>query len=259
MTERPPEPGKTRVTVRFYGSLNDFLAPERRGVELVHTVNGHSSVKDLIESLGPPHPEVDVVLVNGEAVGFSHRVEHGQRLAVYPAFASIDVTPLVRVGPPPLPELRFLLDVGLGRLAGLLRMLGFDTLWRNDYADDELARISHDEQRILLTRDLGVLKRSEVVHGYFPRETDPSRQLVEVVRRFRLTGLMRPFTRCLACNALLSAASPEEVQGRVPERVHATFTRFQRCPECKRVFWAGSHHAHMQSIIDKLRKLEIRP
>jgi hypothetical protein len=245
-----------QLQVRFYGPLNDFLAPERRGVEFVHTVNGHTSVKDLIESLGPPHPEVDVVLVDGRAVDFSHRVEHGQRLAVYPAFSSLDVTPLVRVGPPALPEPRFLLDVGLGRLAGLLRMLGFDTLWRNDYADDVLARLSRDEQRILLTRDMGVLKRSEVVHGYFPRETDPSRQLVEVVRRFQLTAHMRPFTRCLACNGALCAASPEEVRGRVPERVHATFSRFQQCPGCKRVFWAGSHHARMQVIIDKLRELE---
>jgi uncharacterized protein len=247
-----------QVTVRFYGSLNDFLAPERRGVEIVHTVNGQGSVKDLIESLGPPHPEVDMVLVNGEAVDFSHRVEHGQRLAVYPAFSSIDVAPLVRVGPPPLPEPRFVLDVGLGRLAGLLRMLGFDTLWHNDYADDVLARVSREEQRILLTRDLGVLKRSEVLHGYFPRETDPSQQLIEVVRRFQLTGHMKPFTRCLACNAPLSAASPEEVRGRVPERVHATYTRFQQCPACQRVFWAGSHHARMQVIIDKLRALEQR-
>ena len=245
-----------QVTVRFYGPLNDFLAPERRGVELVHTVNGSCSVKDLIESLGPPHPEVEVVLVDGEAVDFSHRVEHGQRIAVYPAFSSIDVTPLVRVGPPALSELRFLLDVGLGRLSGLLRMLGFDTLWRNDWADDELARVSRDEQRLLLTRDIGVLKRSEVVHGYFPRETDPSQQLVEVVRRFQLTRHMRPFTRCIACNASLTGASPEEVVGRVPERVQATFTRFQQCPDCKRVFWAGSHHERMQVIIDKLRELE---
>ncbi|HEX8441077.1 Mut7-C RNAse domain-containing protein [Archangium sp.] len=248
----------TQVTVRFYGSLNDFLAPERRGVGFVHALHGPCSVKDLIESLGPPHPEVDVVLVDGQAVDFSHRVEDGQRLAVYPLFSSIDVTSLVRVGPPPLSELRFLLDVGLGRLSGLLRMLGFDTLWRNDSADAELARVSRDEQRILLTRDLGLLKRSEVVHGYFPRETDPSQQLVEVVRRFRLSEHMRPFTRCIACNASLSAASPEEVRGRVPERVQATFTRFQQCPECKRVFWAGSHHERMQAIIDKLRELEAR-
>jgi hypothetical protein len=244
-----------QVTVRFYGALNDFLAPERRGSEFTHTFTGTPSVKDLIESLGPPHPEVDVVLVNGEAVDFSYRVEDGVRLSAYPAFHELDLA-MLRVGPPPMRTPRFILDVGLGRLAGFLRMLGFDTLWRNDFADDALARQSRDEGRILLTRDLGVLKRGEVLHGYFVRSDDPSEQLVEVVRRFRLTGTMQPFTRCLACNASLAAAHKDEVRERIPEGVAATHTRFQQCPECKRVFWAGSHHARMQSIIDKLRDLE---
>jgi hypothetical protein len=244
-----------QVTVRFYGALNDFLAPERRGAEFTHAFSGTPSVKDLIESLGPPHPEVDVVLVNGEAVDFSYRVEDGARVAAYPAFHALDVA-ATRVGPPPLETPRFILDVGLGRLAGFLRMLGFDTLWRNDFADEALARQSREEGRVLLTRDLGVLKRSEVLHGYFVRSDDPSEQLVEVVRRFRLTGPMRPFTRCLACNAALAAAHKHEVQDRIPEGVAATHTRFQQCPECKRVFWPGSHHARMQTLVDKLRELE---
>jgi uncharacterized protein with PIN domain len=247
------------VTLRFYGSLNDFLAPERRGVEFLRPWHGSTSVKDLIESLGPPHPEVDVVLVDGHAVDFSHRVEPGQRVSVYPAFSSLDVRPLTRVGPPPLPEPRFVLDVGLGRLAGLLRMLGFDTLWRNDFADEALARLSRGEQRILLTRDLGLLKRAEVVHGYYPRATDPSHQVVEVVRRFQLAAPMRPFTRCLSCNALLDEAPLHEVRERVPSRVQALHTRFQQCPECRRVFWAGTHHARMQALVDKLRALARQP
>jgi uncharacterized protein len=245
-----------QVTVRFHGALADFLPPERRGVEFVHPLHGPTSVKDLIESLGPPHPEVDLVLADGEPVGFGHRVEPGWRFAVYPAFSGLDVSPLERVGPPPLPEPRFVLDVGLGRLAGLLRMLGFDTLWRNDFEDAELARVSREEERMLLTRDLGLLKRSEVVHGYYPRETDPSRQLVEVVRRFRLGGESRPFSRCLACNAPLVEAPAEEVRERVPPRVRAAHSRFQQCPSCRRVFWAGSHHTRMQALIDGLREWE---
>ncbi|ATB35253.1 hypothetical protein CYFUS_000665 [Cystobacter fuscus] len=241
------------LTLRFHGPLNDFLAPERRGVEFAHPLPAPCSVKDLIESLGPPHPEVDVVLVDGEAVDFSHRVQHGQRIAVHPPGCPPDGMPSLRVGPPALSEPRFLLDVGLGRLASLLRMLGFDTVWRNDFADDVLARRSRDEQRILLTRDLGVLKRSEVVHGYFPRETNPSRQLPEVARRYGLVPRMRPFTRCLACNTPLVGTSPDEVRGRVPERVLATFSSFQHCPGCQRVFWAGSHHDRMRALIDSLR------
>jgi uncharacterized protein with PIN domain len=245
----------TPVTLRFHGPLNDFLAPERRGVDFPHPLRGPCSVKDLIESLGPPHPEVDRVLVDGQAVDFSHRVADGQRIDVYPPGHAPEGMTGVRVGLPAPPELRFLLDVGLGRLAPLLRMLGFDTVWRNDFADDVLARRSRDEQRILLTRDLGVLKRSEVVHGYFPRETDPSRQLPEVARRYGLVPRMRPFTRCLSCNTPLADASPDEVRGRVPERVLATFSRFQHCPGCQRVFWAGSHHERMRSLIDSLREV----
>jgi uncharacterized protein with PIN domain/sulfur carrier protein ThiS len=248
-----------RVSVRFHGSLNDFLPPERRGVEFEHTVNDHCSVKDFIEALGPPHPEVDVVLVDGQAVDFSHQVHEGQHLVAYPARVTLAVAPRVRVGPPALSEPRFLLDVGLGRLAGLLRMLGFDTLWRNDWADDVLARLSHAERRILLTRDYGVLKRSEVEYGYFPRETHPPQQLIEVSRRYQLTTSMRPFTRCIACNTLTQDASHDEVRGRVPDEVHAVFDRFRQCPGCQRVFWAGSHHTRMLAVIDSLRAQEPRP
>ena len=247
-----------QLTVRLHGVLNDFVAPERRGQAFTHELQGSPSVKDLIESLGPPHPEVDVVCVDGEPVGFGHRAEEGTRLDVYPALApaAARVAQEARVGPP-LPDMpRFILDVGLGRLSGFLRMLGFDTLWRNDYADDQLARLSRDEARVLLTRDLGVLKRSEVVQGYYPRATDPAHQLVEVVRRYGLTSRMRPFSRCIACNAPLSTATPEEVQGRVPEGVAQRHRHFQQCPGCQRVFWPGTHHERMQSLVETLRKLE---
>jgi hypothetical protein len=245
-----------QVRVRLYGALNDFLPPGRRGAEFPHTFAGTPSVKDLLESLGPPHPEVDVILVDGEAVDFSHRVEDGARVSAYPAFHSIDVTPVTRVGLPLPSDPRFALDVGLGRLSGFLRMLGFDTLWRNDFADDELARLSGDEERVVLTRDIGLLKRAEVRHGYYPRNTDPAHQLVEVVRRYQLTVRMRPFTRCLACNAPLAVAGKDEVLDRIPEGVAATHSRFQQCHECKRVYWPGTHHQRMQALVDKLRQLE---
>ena len=118
--------------------------------------------------------------------------------------------------------------------------------------DARLAEISAEDHRILLTRDLGVLKRSEVVHGYFPRETDPARQLPEIARRYGLVRHMRPFTRCLACNTPLGPATPEEVRGRVPERVLAEHSRFQHCPGCQRVYWEGSHHDRMKAVIDSL-------
>ncbi|NOJ80564.1 Mut7-C ubiquitin/RNAse domain-containing protein [Myxococcus xanthus] len=251
------EQPKAQVTMRFHGALNDFLSPAHRHQTFSHALRGRPSVKDLIESLGPPHPEVDVVRVDGEAVDFSRRVQPGACVEVYPA--SMDEAPGVRVGPPLQDTPRFVLDVGLGRLVGFLRMLGFDALWRNDFADDTLARLSHDEDRILLSRDIGVLKRGEVLRGYFPRSTDPAEQLVEVVRRYGLTSRMHPFSRCVACNAALTSAEPSEVAGRIPERVAERHSRFQQCPDCRRVYWAGTHHQRMQALVDRLRELEGAP
>ncbi|NTX64571.1 twitching motility protein PilT [Myxococcus sp. CA051A] len=233
------------VTVRLHGRLKDFLSPEKRAQETLQvTPLGSPSVKDLIESLGPPHPEVDGVRVNAEPVGFAHRVAPGSFVEAWPALQPVEGMP------------RFVLDVGLGRLSGFLRMIGFDTLWRNDFADDELARISSTEHRVVLTRDIGVLKRGEVVLGYFPRAADPVEQLVEVVRRYGLGARMKPFSRCIACNANLSPAEPHEVTGRVPEGVAERHSHFQQCPDCRRVFWAGSHQERMQALVDRLRALE---
>ncbi|QSQ11593.1 Mut7-C RNAse domain-containing protein [Myxococcus landrumensis] len=233
------------VSVRFHGKLNDFLPPEKRGTELEVTPLGSPSVKDLLESLGPPHPEMGEVRVDGVVVAFGHRLAPGARVEVFPSRGAPEEVP------------RFILDVGLGRLSGFLRMLGFDTLWRNDYRDDELARVSSTEGRILLTRDIGVLKRGEVTQGYFPRATDPAEQLVEVVRRYGLGARMHPFSRCIACNAPLSPAEPHEVAGRVPEGVAERHSRFQQCPGCRRVFWAGTHQERMQALVDRLRTLEV--
>jgi uncharacterized protein with PIN domain/sulfur carrier protein ThiS len=203
------------VYFRFYAELNDFLPKSKRQVTFAFPLQNRTSVKDLIESLGVPHTEVDLILVNGESVDFSYIVQPNDRVSVYPVFESIDVTPLVRVRPQPLREPRFVLDTHLGRLAAYLRMFGFDTLYRNDYLDEELARLSSTEHRILLTRDPGLLKRSIVTHGYAVRASNPKRQLGEVLQRFDLFGAVSPFARCLRCNGLLHPVSKEEISNRL--------------------------------------------
>ena len=142
-----------RADVRFYAQLNDFLPPENRARSITCSFDVSGSIKDMIESLGVPHTEVDLILANGEPVDFTYRVQEGDRISVYPEFQSIDMSSHLRLRPQPLPELRFVADTHLGRLAAYIRMLGFDTLYRNDYADEDLARLSAEEHRILLTRD----------------------------------------------------------------------------------------------------------
>ena len=241
-----------RAWFRFYAELNDFLAPERRFTEFAWDFLDIATVKDRIEAFGVPHTEVDLVLVNGVSRGFDWRVQDGDHISVYPVFEAFDIAGVTRLRPEPLREPRFVLDIHLGKLAAYLRMAGFDTLYRNCYSDAELAAISSRERRTLLTRDVGLLKRSEVTHGYFVRETAPRRQLAEVVKRFDLRRLLHPFTRCMRCNGVLQAASKEDVAAGLPERTGRLYEEFARCPECRRVYWKGGHYRRMQKIFEDL-------
>lgn len=238
-----------RARFRFYAELNDFLPRERRGVSFEHAFQGSPSVKDVIEALGIPHGEVDLILADGESVDFAWTVRDGARVSVYPVFEAIDIGPLVRVRPEPLRETRFVLDGHLGRLAAYLRMVGFDVRWRNACGDEELARIAAEDHRILLTRDRGLLKRRAVTHGYWMREVHPKRQLAEVLRRFDLARSVTPFQRCLRCNALLQPVRKELVAERLPPRVRERQDEFVQCPSCERVYWRGSHRRRMEQLI----------
>jgi len=235
---------------RFYAQLNDFLPCERRGITFVYALRVGGAVKDIVEALGVPHPEIDLILVNGVPGDFSCPVLEGDRVSVYPRFRSIDIESLTRVRPPVLPEVRFVTDTHLGRLASYLRMLGFDTLYRNDYRDEELAKLSRSQGRALLTKDLGVLKRSAVTHGYFVRETHPQRQLREVVLRFDLSCAMTPFQRCLRCNGLLQPALKQDVELRLLPRTKELYDEFHVCSACGRIYWKGSHYTRMRRLVD---------
>jgi len=162
----------------------------------------------------------------------------------------------VRVRPRPLRQTRFVLDTHLGKLAVYLRMLGFDTWYRNDYRDEVLARISSGEGRILLTRDRGLLKRSLVTHGYWLRATKPRRQLVEVLRRFDLFGSTMPFRRCLRCNGLLQPVPKEVVIGKLGPKTREYYHEFAICRVCERVYWKGSHYRRMARFIQRILKEE---
>jgi uncharacterized protein with PIN domain len=242
------------ATFRFYAELNDFLAPGLRQSDFSHTFNGEASVKDRIESLGVPHTEVGAILVNGQPVTFFYLIQNGDRVAVYPEFHRLSPPGLAVVREPYTGEKRFVLDVHLGKLANYLRMLGFDTLYRNDYVDEELARIAGDDGRILLTRDLGLLKRREVIYGYYVRSLDPSQQVAEVLHRFDLIDAIEPFHRCLACNGLLTAVDKGEILDRLLPKTRRYYDEFYRCRVCEQIYWKGSHFERMQRFIEDLHK-----
>lgn len=242
---------RVRVTVRCYAELSRFVSPPRRQVPFEVLVEARTSVKDLLEGAGVPHTEVDLLLVNGESASFSCPVDDGDRVAAFPVFEAFDVGDLTRVRPEPLREVRFVLDGHLGRLAAFLRLAGFDTLYRRNASDEELATVASEQHRVLLTRDTGLLKRRAVTHGSFVHASDPAGQLAEIVQRLQLRRLFRPFTRCTRCNRVLSPVAKERVADRVPRRSWERFDRFLLCDGCGRVYWEGSHTARLQRLLDE--------
>jgi uncharacterized protein with PIN domain len=241
--------------LRFYGDLIDFLPDGKPVVERTFDVS--PSVKDTIEACGVPHPEVDLVLVDGEPVGWEHAVVDGERIAVYPRFRAFDIAGLSAVHVPPLPEVRFLVDVHLGTLTRYLRLLGFDAI-QPDADDGELADLSVREARNLLTRDLGLLKRTVVRHGYFVRSSDPLMQAVEVVRYFDLDEDVSPFTRCMECNGRIVPVATADAVDRVPPGVRRNHDRFRECAECGRLYWEGTHFGRLEEIVASVRVLARR-
>ncbi|HYU77817.1 MAG TPA: Mut7-C RNAse domain-containing protein [Vicinamibacterales bacterium] len=245
--------GTKRAEFRFYAELNDFLPRRQRFVTVVRLFEGEASVKDLIEAAGVPHTEVDLVIANSESVDFTYRVRDGDRIAVYPVFEALDIGPIANARPVPLREPRFFADVHLGRLARHLRLLGFDTAYERECDDTDLAATAAAEGRIILTRDVGLLKRNLVTHGLFVRAHQPRAQLLEVARRLQLVSRFKPFTRCLACNGALTPVSKEEVAAQVPERAWQSHEQFVRCTRCARVYWAGTHHERLRRLVKEIQ------
>ncbi|AFZ15336.1 protein of unknown function DUF82 [Crinalium epipsammum PCC 9333] len=245
-----------KVDFCFYGELNFFLPPKRKNISFTHIFEEHPSIKDMIESFGVPHPEVSFIFVNNNTVDFSYLVQDGDRISVYPISQAETIRqthpqPLISVAPPPLPIPKFVIDIHLGKLATSLRMLGFDTLYRNDYGDEELAYISSTEERTLLTRNRGLLMRSIVTYGYYVRSTNPQQQILEVMKRFELFKTAKPFDRCIRCNGLLESVAKESILDQIPPQVQQ-IDKFHRCIECSQIYWKGSHVEKMQQVVESL-------
>ena len=255
-TEEHPQlsgkPAPPAVAVRFHGALQDHLSWEDRDRTLNKPLLGPASIKDLLESMGVPHPEVGLILAGGTPVPFPDLAHPGTRYDVYAAWELPVDVPALPLRPPIPDPPRFVLDVHLGRLASYLRLLGFDTDYERDRDDPALAARAADGPRLLLTRDRGLLKRAEVMHGYWLRSTDSKEQAAEVLRRWRLAGHIRPFTRCLACNGMLAPVAKSDVLPELPPRVAAGYEEFHRCLVCQRVYWPGTHYERMLNWVQEL-------
>lgn len=245
------------VNFRFLAELNDFLPRHQRQVYFTHYFKERPSIKDTIEALGVPHPEVEAISVNGNWVDFSYIIQDKDQISVYPVSCAANIAQKVELRSP-LPQVkRFVIDIHLGKLATSLRMLGFDTLYRNDYEDEVLADISSREGRILLTRDRGLLMRGIVTYGYYVRHTNPQQQLTEVWQRFTLKEGVAPLQRCLRCNGLLVPVAKERIFDQLPPQVRQQVNEFHHCQQCKQIYWQGTHYDRMQKFIAEVMNSNI--
>jgi hypothetical protein len=237
------------AVIRFYAGLNAFLPPARRQVGFPFPTDATTTVKHAIEALGVPHTDVGLILANGESVDFAYRPRSGDRVSVYPAFESLDVEPLQRLRPRLERPPAFLADNHLGRLVRYLRLLGVDVVYGNALDDQLLAQLAHDDGRILLTRDRGLLKRKLVTHGYCVRSHDSREQLFEVLRRYALFDELAPWTRCLRCNGKLKPVEKANVLDRLEPKTKLYFDDFHQCDTCAQVYWQGSHVGELAAIV----------
>ncbi|MCX4186941.1 Mut7-C RNAse domain-containing protein [Methylophaga sp. OBS4] len=242
------------LQLRFYEELNDFLPSERRKMAFQHTIYRHASVKDVIESLGVPHTEVELILVNGISVDFSYSVRHQDRISVYPVFESLDISPLLRLRDKPLRNPRFIADTNLGKLAHYLRLLGFDCLYRNNFSDAEVAETASQQHRIVLTRDRKLLQRKIITHGYFVRAVMPREQAREVLKRLDLYQDINPFSRCANCNGPLLYVPKSQIADRLAPLTHKHYDDFRICNDCGQIYWQGSHYHRAMKLLADLEQ-----
>ena len=247
-----PAPENSAV-FRFYEELNDFLPSRHKKQYKVFFFKGTPSIKDAIEAQNVPHTEVDLILVNGNPADFNYKLQSGDRVSIYPVFESFDIGPVKRCTGEPLRETKFILDVHLGKLAKLLRMTGFDTLYRNDFEDNEIIKEAMAQNRIILTRDRGILKNSLVKKGYYIRSQKPKEQLKEVINRFQLHSAIRFLCRCIACNSIIQEVEKKDVRKNLKRGTMIHFEKFFKCDSCGRIYWEGSHYDRMVNYYKELR------
>jgi uncharacterized protein with PIN domain len=250
-TRRAGERAQTfTVALSFRGDLNFFLKG-RSEAPIARVLNERSSVKDVIEACGVPHPEVDLILVDGRPVNFSFVLEQNEHVDVYP----------VRLEPSRFPKdrlqigrfERFVADGHLGKLAANLRLLGFDAAYDQNAQDRQLLEVMAREERALLTRDRRLLMHSVVQTGYFPRSQHGVEQTIGTIRRFDLSGLIAPFTRCLRCNALLEQVDKAQVMEKLEPLTKIYYAAFRRCPGCGQIYWRGSHFDKLTARVEEVR------
>ena len=241
------------VRLHFHGDLKVFLGSKAGNKVIERRLVEKSSIKDIIESCGVPHPEVDLILINKQTVGFDHTLASDAEVEVFPVHNRGTVH--AEKGLQTIDISSFVADGHLGGLTRNLRLLGFDVAYSQNADDRQLLEVMTRENRALLTRDRRLLMHAIVQHGYWPRSQNPDEQTIEIICRFNLSESIAPFTRCLECNTPLEAAAKADIIDKLEPLTKIYYDQFRRCPGCKQIYWPGSHFPKLQNRIKKIRLL----
>jgi hypothetical protein len=239
-----------KIRLCFHGDLKVFLGSKAGDAVSERRLIERSSIKDVIESCGVPHPEVNLILVDGQAVGFDHTLANDAEVEVFPVRNRGTVR--TDKGLQTIGMSRFVADGHLGALTRNLRLLGFDVAYSQSADDRQLLEVMARENRALLTRDRRLLMHAIVQHGYWPRSQKPDEQTIEIIRRFNLSESIAPFTRCLRCNAVLEEALKADIIDKLEPLTKIYYNQFRRCPGCKQIYWPGSHFPKLQKRIEEI-------
>lgn len=240
-----------QVSFRFYEELNNYLPEEMQKVWVENRIETQASIGEIIQSLGIPLDDIDLILVNQQSKGFEYFLHDGDRISIYPVFESFDISEMNRLRERLLRNPKFICDVHLGRLCKYLRMLGWDTLYSNEYTPEEMIERSLQEKRILLSRSIHLIRHQGLTHAWWVRSSNPLEQLNDLVTRLDLSKQADPLTRCLNCNSMLVEVNKMEIMDRLEDRTAKYYSEFFVCRTCDQIYWKGSHYESMVKFIEQ--------
>lgn len=231
------------ITLIFHGGLTHFFKSKDDPLETHFQLREKTSLKHIVEALGVPHPEIGKITVNQTIINLTYHPLPGDIIHIYPW--QNEKSTYEEQSP------KFILDNHLGKLTVYLRLLGIDACYNHNFEDADIARIAAEQNRIVLTRDRGLLKRKVVQSGYCVRGDDPITQLAEVVQKFNLSPHLKPFSRCPRCNGLLEKVDKQTILDQLLPLTRLYYNDFSRCSQCKQIYWKGSHYDRIKPIIQR--------
>ncbi|GAP10644.1 uncharacterized conserved protein [Bellilinea caldifistulae] len=236
------------ITVIFHGALTDFFKSKADPHLVRFQLHEKTSLKHIVEAIGVPHPEIGKIKVNQQEVDLAYHPICGDHIHIHPW-----QTEQINFGDR---FAKFILDNHLGKLTAYLRLLGIDACYNHQFDDEQIASIAVEQNRVVLTRDRGLLKRKIIQRGYCVRQDDPLSQLTEVINHFQLGAYLKPFSRCPRCNGLLEKVDKQSILDQLLPLTRLYYNEFSRCTDCGQIYWKGSHYDRIKPIIQRFAAIK---